>query len=148
MIERPPSYDLTRITLQVTSIGVMTAASLWVMLPFFAAVVWATMIVIATWPILLAVQARLGGRRGPAVAVMVVALLARARRPDLARHLHHRRQLGARREVRAVPRHRRAPSAARAGSARVPVVGERARREVAASSPAIPSRSSPGSSPT
>ena len=33
------------------------------------------MIVIATWPLLVAVQARLGGRRGPAVAVMVLALL-------------------------------------------------------------------------
>ena len=74
MNERPPSYELTRITLQVTSIGVLIAASLWVMRPFVPAVLWATMIVIATWPILLAVQARLGGRRGLAVAVMVVAL--------------------------------------------------------------------------
>jgi predicted PurR-regulated permease PerM len=76
MIERPPAYDLPRITLQVLAIGVMTAASVWVMRPFVPAVVWATMIVIATWPILLAVQARLGGRRGWAVAVMVVALTA------------------------------------------------------------------------
>jgi predicted PurR-regulated permease PerM len=74
MIERPPAYDLPRITLQVIAIGVMIAASFWVMRPFVPAVLWATMIVIATWPILLAVQARLGGRRGPAVAVMVVAL--------------------------------------------------------------------------
>jgi predicted PurR-regulated permease PerM len=74
MTQRLPSNDITRITLQVTSIGVMTAASVWVMRPFVPAVLWATMIVIATWPILLAVQARLGGRRGPAVAVMVVAL--------------------------------------------------------------------------
>ena len=71
----PPSFDLPRITLGVLAIGAMTFASLWVMLPFVAAVVWATMIVIATWPFLLAVQARLGGRRGPAVAVMVTALL-------------------------------------------------------------------------
>ena len=76
MIERPPAYDLPRITLGVLAIGVMTAASVWVMRPFVPAVVWATMIVIATWPILLAVQARLGGRRGWAVAVMVVALTA------------------------------------------------------------------------
>jgi predicted PurR-regulated permease PerM len=76
MIDRPPAFDLPRITLGVLALGVMTAASVWVMLPFVAAVVWASMIAIATWPILLAVQARLGGRRGPAVAVMVVALLA------------------------------------------------------------------------
>jgi predicted PurR-regulated permease PerM len=72
----PPGYDLPRVTLGVLALGVMTAASIWVMLPFFAAVVWAAMIVIATWPVLVAVQARLWGRRGPAVAVMVVALLA------------------------------------------------------------------------
>jgi predicted PurR-regulated permease PerM len=72
----PPAYDLPRVTLGVLALGVMTGASIWVMLPFMAAVVWATMIVIATWPVLIAVQARLGGRRGPAVAVMVLALLA------------------------------------------------------------------------
>jgi predicted PurR-regulated permease PerM len=75
MNPRPPAYDLPRITLGVLALGAMTAASIWVMLPFLAAVVWAAMIVIATWPILTAVQARLGGRRWPAVAVMVVALL-------------------------------------------------------------------------
>ena len=76
MNPQPPAYDLPRITLGVLALGVMTAASIWVMLPFLAAVVWAAMIVIATWPVLAAVQARLGGHRGPAVAVMVVALLA------------------------------------------------------------------------
>jgi predicted PurR-regulated permease PerM len=76
MSQRPPLNDITRITLQVASIGVLIAATLWVMMPFVAAVLWATMIVIATWPILIAVQARLGGRRGRAVAVMVVALTA------------------------------------------------------------------------
>jgi len=54
----------------------MIAASLWVMLPFVLSVVWAATIVIATWPILATLQARFGGRRGAAVAVMVVALLA------------------------------------------------------------------------
>jgi len=72
----PPAFDLPRITLGVLALGAMAAASGWVMRPFLLAVLWATMIVIATWPILLAVQARLGGRRGPAVAVMVLVLLA------------------------------------------------------------------------
>jgi predicted PurR-regulated permease PerM len=76
MRERPPAVDLPRITLQVLSLGAMIAASVFVMMPFIAAVVWATMIVIATWPFLTGIQARLGGRRGPAVAVMVVVLLA------------------------------------------------------------------------
>jgi predicted PurR-regulated permease PerM len=72
----PPAFDLPRITLGVLAIGVMTAASIWVMLPWLLSVVWAATIVVATWPILTAVQSRLGGRRAPAVAVMVAALLA------------------------------------------------------------------------
>jgi predicted PurR-regulated permease PerM len=36
---------------------------------------WATMIAVATWPLLLQAQAWLGGRRGPAVAVMTAGLL-------------------------------------------------------------------------
>ncbi len=76
MNERTPAVDLPRITLQVLSLGVVVAATVWVMRPFLPAIVWASMIVIASWPILLAVQARLGRRRGPAVAVMVLALLA------------------------------------------------------------------------
>ncbi len=38
-------------------------ASFLVMRPFLPAVVWATTLVIATWPLMLAVQAGLGGRR-------------------------------------------------------------------------------------
>ena len=76
MPERLPSFDLPRITLGVLAIAGMIAASAWVMLPFVLALLWATMIVTATWPMLIGLQARLGGRRGPAVAVMVLALLA------------------------------------------------------------------------
>jgi predicted PurR-regulated permease PerM len=72
---RSASADLARITLIVLTIGALTVATIWVLWPFVAALVWATMIVVATWPLLLSVQALLGGRRGPAVAVMVVALL-------------------------------------------------------------------------
>jgi predicted PurR-regulated permease PerM len=72
----PPALDLPRITLGVLALGAMTAASIWVMLPFLLSVVWAATIVIATWPILAGLQSRFGGRRGPAVAVMVSVLLA------------------------------------------------------------------------
>ena len=70
-----PSWDLTRIVLAVAAIGGLIAASFWVLRPFLPAVVWATMIVIATWPALRAVQARLWGKRGLAVAVMTLAML-------------------------------------------------------------------------
>jgi predicted PurR-regulated permease PerM len=53
----------------------MIVGSLWVLRPFIAATIWATMIVVATWPILCAVQARLWGRRSLAVVVMAVVLL-------------------------------------------------------------------------
>lgn len=67
--------DLARIVLSVLSIGLLIAGSLGVLLPFLGALLWATMIAISTWPIMLAVEARLGGRRGAAVAVMTILLL-------------------------------------------------------------------------
>lgn len=74
----PParSWDLTRILLAVVAIGGLIAASFWVLRPFLPAVVWATMIVVATWPALRAVEARLWRRRSLAVAVMTLAMLA------------------------------------------------------------------------
>jgi predicted PurR-regulated permease PerM len=70
-----PTRDLARITLAVLLIGLLTVASLLVLEPFLAATVWAAMVVIATWPLMIGVQARLGGRRWLAVAVMTLAIL-------------------------------------------------------------------------
>ena len=67
--------DLARNTLAILCIITLIGLSLWVLRPFLAAAVWAAMIVVATWPLLLVVEARLGGRRGLAVAVMTVAML-------------------------------------------------------------------------
>jgi predicted PurR-regulated permease PerM len=74
----PPlrSWDLTRILLAVVAIGGLIAASFWVLRPFVPAVIWATMIVVATWPALRAVEARLWQRRSLAVVVMTLAMLA------------------------------------------------------------------------
>ena len=73
---RPVSWDLARILFAVVGIGGLIAASFLVLRPFLPGVVWATMIVVATWPTLRAVQARLWGRRSLAVAVMTLLLLA------------------------------------------------------------------------
>lgn len=70
-----PRRDLTHSLLAVLIIGGLIAACLWILQPFFAALVWATMIVVATWPLLLAVQRRLWGRRSLAVAAMTAVLL-------------------------------------------------------------------------
>ena len=70
-----PSRDLARITLGVLVIGLLMIASLWVLEPFLGATVWAAMVVVATWPMMLAVQKRVGGRRWLAVSVMTLAIL-------------------------------------------------------------------------
>jgi predicted PurR-regulated permease PerM len=68
-------HDLTRSTLAIFFIVGLLALSLWVLSPFLAATVWATMIVVATWPWLIALERLFGGRRTPAVAVMSVGML-------------------------------------------------------------------------
>jgi predicted PurR-regulated permease PerM len=70
-----PSRDITRITLSVLGIGLLLAGSLRVLQPFLVALLWATMIVVSTWPLMLGLQRRFGGRRGAAVAVMTGVLL-------------------------------------------------------------------------
>ena len=49
--------------------------SLLVLRPFVGPLLWATTIVVATWPIMRKVEAGLGGRRGLAVTVMTLTLL-------------------------------------------------------------------------
>jgi predicted PurR-regulated permease PerM len=67
--------DLTRTVLAIMAIALLTLGSLWVMRPFLGPGIWATMIVVATWPLMRQLQRRFGGRRAPAVAVMCIALL-------------------------------------------------------------------------
>jgi predicted PurR-regulated permease PerM len=67
--------DLTRTMLAILALVAMVAGSLWVLQPFIPATIWATTIVIATWPVMTATQRLLWGRRGLAVAVMTLALL-------------------------------------------------------------------------
>lgn len=67
--------DLARNTLAILCILGLIGLSLWVLRPFLAATVWAAMIVVATWPLLLSLEGRCGQRRAPAVAVMSVGML-------------------------------------------------------------------------
>lgn len=68
--------DLARVTLSVLFIGGLIAGALWILRPFLGALIWATMIVVATWPMMLWLERALGGRRAPAVAFMTLGLLA------------------------------------------------------------------------
>jgi predicted PurR-regulated permease PerM len=67
--------DLARTTFAVLFIGALLAASLWVVRPFLGPAIWAVMVVVATWPVMLRVQARLFNKRVLAVTVMTLLLL-------------------------------------------------------------------------
>ncbi|HMN77927.1 MAG TPA: AI-2E family transporter YdiK [Burkholderiaceae bacterium] len=67
--------DLVRTTLGVLAIGGLIMAVFWILRPFLAATIWATMIVVATWPLMLWFESRLWGRRSLAVGVMTLLLL-------------------------------------------------------------------------
>ena len=59
----------------VLFIGALIIASLWVLRPFIAPTIWATMIAVTTWPMLRWFEARLWGRRSLAVLVMTLLIL-------------------------------------------------------------------------
>ena len=68
--------DITRTFLFLLILTGLIAASLWTLSPFWSALIWATTIVVATWPLMLKVQHLLGGRRALAVVVMTVVIAA------------------------------------------------------------------------
>ena len=71
----PRTRDIAGITFLVLCIGGLIAVNFWILSPFLLALIWATIIVVATWPIMLFFQRWLGGRRSLAVALMTLALL-------------------------------------------------------------------------
>ena len=66
---------LARTTFGVLFIVLLLGGTLWVLRPFIGPAIWATMVVVATWPLMLKLQLRLWGRRGLAVAVMTLLLV-------------------------------------------------------------------------
>ena len=67
--------DLPRATLAILFLLGLIAASFWILRPFFLALVWATMIVVPTWPLMRRLQERLWHQRWLAVMIMTIALL-------------------------------------------------------------------------
>ncbi len=67
--------DLTRITLGVLFIGATLLACFWIVGPFLPAIVWASTLVIATFPLMERVQQALWHIRALAVTVMTAMLL-------------------------------------------------------------------------
>lgn len=74
-VNSPASSNLTRNTLAIIFLVVLMVACFMVVKPFLSAIVWAGMIVIATWPLFTKLQARLGGRRWLAIMIMVLVML-------------------------------------------------------------------------
>ncbi len=72
-VEKP--LEIARPTLAILSVCVLIAASLWILRPFLPALIWATMVVVATWPLMLRAQRRFGNRRLPAVILMTLLVL-------------------------------------------------------------------------
>lgn len=75
MTNSQPSEELTRKIFVLILVGALIAGSFWILRPFLPSVLWATMIVVATWPLMCRIQAVLWGKRGLAVATMTVVLL-------------------------------------------------------------------------
>ena len=76
--------DLARTVLSVLFILGLILGSLGILLPFLGALIWATTIVVATWPLLEGLQKLLWGRRSLAVAVLTLVLLGVVFVPFLA----------------------------------------------------------------
>jgi predicted PurR-regulated permease PerM len=76
MLEPPRArVDVTHITLSVMFLAILGLASYWILRPFLTSLLWATIVSVAVWPLLLRLEAMLGGRRGLAVAVVTLAFL-------------------------------------------------------------------------
>jgi predicted PurR-regulated permease PerM len=67
--------DLTRTVLAVLFLGSLIGLSFWILRPFLGALIWAVMVVVASWPLMRATQSALWGRRWLAVTAMTLALL-------------------------------------------------------------------------
>ncbi len=69
------STDITRILLSVLVLGALLVGSVWTLLPFLSALIWAATIVIATWPLLVQLERLAGGRRWLATVTMTLLVL-------------------------------------------------------------------------
>jgi predicted PurR-regulated permease PerM len=75
MEKNAESFDITHIILKVFFIGIFLGSTFWIMRPFLIPLVWAVIIVISTWPVLLKLESLLGGKRGLAVTIMTLLIL-------------------------------------------------------------------------
>ncbi len=68
-------WDLPQIVFSLMFIILMIVACFWVVQPFVLGFAWASMVVIATWPLMIKLQGLLWGRRSLAVIAMTLLLI-------------------------------------------------------------------------
>lgn len=68
--------DLPQTLFGIILILTLLCCAIWVLHPFLLSVVWAGLIVIATWPLFLRVKHKMGERKGPAIGLMMLFLTA------------------------------------------------------------------------
>ena len=66
--------DIIKNVLVISIVGALLLACFWILRPFLPSLVWASMIVIATWPLLILVEQKVHGRHR-AVVVMICILI-------------------------------------------------------------------------
>lgn len=74
-MSQPDRGDIARVFFLIVVLSALLAGSVYVLRPFIPGLIWATTIVVASWPLLLAVERRLGKRRWLAVTVMMAGLV-------------------------------------------------------------------------
>ena len=71
----PPSSDVTHTTLSVLFIALLTAGTFWILRPFLTSILWAGIVGVAAWPLVIRLESVLGQRRGLAVTAITATLL-------------------------------------------------------------------------
>jgi predicted PurR-regulated permease PerM len=72
----PATPDLTRTFLVLLILTILIVGSVWTMLPFLGALLWAGTLVISTWPLMVKIERLTGGSRAIATALMSLLLVA------------------------------------------------------------------------
>jgi predicted PurR-regulated permease PerM len=67
--------DITHATLSILFLGLLIAATFWVLSPFLTSILWAVIVSVAVWPAFLRLERRVGNRRRLAVAIVTALLL-------------------------------------------------------------------------
>ncbi len=67
--------DITHAALSVAFLAVLATATFWVLSPFLTSILWATIICVAIWPVVIRLEGMLGRRRSLAVVIITTAIL-------------------------------------------------------------------------